>query len=59
MNQPQEDQVVVITGASAGVGRATARAFAQRGADLALIARGRTAWRRRSERSSRRAVARS
>lgn len=31
---------VVITGASAGVGRATARAFARRGADLALIARG-------------------
>src|SRR3954453_16545181 len=32
--------VVVITGASAGVGRATARAFAQRGYDVALIARG-------------------
>ncbi|HEY5630062.1 MAG TPA: SDR family oxidoreductase [Candidatus Limnocylindrales bacterium] len=32
--------VVVITGASAGVGRATARAFAQRGYDTALIARG-------------------
>ncbi|RAI61076.1 SDR family oxidoreductase [Roseicella frigidaeris] len=31
---------VVITGASAGVGRATARAFARRGFDLALIARG-------------------
>jgi NAD(P)-dependent dehydrogenase (short-subunit alcohol dehydrogenase family) len=34
-------KVVVITGASAGVGRATARAFAQRGARLGLIARGR------------------
>ncbi|MDP9223037.1 MAG: SDR family NAD(P)-dependent oxidoreductase, partial [Actinomycetota bacterium] len=34
-------QVVVITGASAGVGRATARAFADRGARLGLIARGR------------------
>jgi NAD(P)-dependent dehydrogenase (short-subunit alcohol dehydrogenase family) len=34
------DQVVVITGASAGVGRATARAFAREGARVALIARG-------------------
>jgi NAD(P)-dependent dehydrogenase (short-subunit alcohol dehydrogenase family) len=34
-------QVVVITGASSGVGRATARAFAARGARLALLARGR------------------
>ncbi|HZB34440.1 MAG TPA: SDR family NAD(P)-dependent oxidoreductase [Gaiellaceae bacterium] len=32
--------VVVITGASAGVGRATARAFAQRGAKVGLLARG-------------------
>jgi NAD(P)-dependent dehydrogenase (short-subunit alcohol dehydrogenase family) len=32
--------VVVITGASAGVGRATVREFARRGADIALIARG-------------------
>ena len=31
---------VVITGASAGVGRATARAFAERGVALGLIARG-------------------
>jgi short-subunit dehydrogenase len=31
--------VVVLTGASAGVGRAAARAFARAGADLALIAR--------------------
>ncbi|HYK00998.1 MAG TPA: SDR family oxidoreductase [Thermoanaerobaculia bacterium] len=35
----QEARVVVITGASAGVGRATARAFAARGARLGLIAR--------------------
>jgi NAD(P)-dependent dehydrogenase (short-subunit alcohol dehydrogenase family) len=34
------DQVVVITGASAGVGRATARAVAREGAKVALIARG-------------------
>ena len=33
-------EVVVITGASAGVGRATARLFAERGAWLGLIARG-------------------
>jgi NAD(P)-dependent dehydrogenase (short-subunit alcohol dehydrogenase family) len=38
MAQPPE--VVVITGASAGVGRATAREFAKRGASIALIARG-------------------
>ncbi|HTA04675.1 MAG TPA: SDR family oxidoreductase [Streptosporangiaceae bacterium] len=33
-------QTVVITGASAGIGRATARLFAERGANVALIARG-------------------
>jgi len=33
-------EVVVITGASAGVGRATAREFAKRGASIALLARG-------------------
>ncbi len=33
-------EVVVITGASAGVGRATAREFARRGAHLGLLARG-------------------
>ena len=36
----QEPQVVVITGASAGVGRATAREFARDGAKIGLIARG-------------------
>jgi NAD(P)-dependent dehydrogenase (short-subunit alcohol dehydrogenase family) len=34
-------RVVVITGASSGVGRATARAFAARGARIGLLARGR------------------
>jgi NAD(P)-dependent dehydrogenase (short-subunit alcohol dehydrogenase family) len=34
-------EVVVITGSSAGVGRATARLFAQRGAYIGLLARGR------------------
>ncbi|GAB3675792.1 SDR family oxidoreductase [Angustibacter aerolatus] len=37
-----EQQVVVVTGASAGVGRAVAVAFASRGAKVALLARGET-----------------
>jgi NAD(P)-dependent dehydrogenase (short-subunit alcohol dehydrogenase family) len=35
-----DPSVVVVTGASAGVGRATALAFARRGAKVALLARG-------------------
>ena len=35
-----ETQTVVVTGASAGIGRATARLFGQRGARVVLIARG-------------------
>jgi NAD(P)-dependent dehydrogenase (short-subunit alcohol dehydrogenase family) len=36
-----EKQVVVITGASAGVGRAVVREFAKHGASIGLLARGR------------------
>jgi NAD(P)-dependent dehydrogenase (short-subunit alcohol dehydrogenase family) len=36
----REPQVVVVTGASGGVGRAVAREFAARGATVALLARG-------------------
>ena len=35
-----ESQTVVVTGASAGIGRATARLFGERGASVGLIARG-------------------
>ena len=41
MSTPVRPEVVVITGASAGVGRATVREFAKRGAHIGLIARGR------------------
>lgn len=38
--QPNESTVVVVTGASAGVGRATAVAFGRLGCRVALLARG-------------------
>lgn len=38
MNKPE---IVVVTGASAGLGRAIVRAFAHDGAHIGLIARGR------------------
>jgi NAD(P)-dependent dehydrogenase (short-subunit alcohol dehydrogenase family) len=40
MQRATKDRVVVVTGASGGVGRAVARAFAERGDDVALLARG-------------------
>lgn len=40
MSTTTKPEVVVVTGASAGVGRATVRAFAERGAHIGLLARG-------------------
>ena len=40
MSTTATGQVVVITGASGGIGRATAKAFGARGATVALVARG-------------------
>ena len=40
MADKHRSEVVVITGASAGVGRATVQAFARRGARIGLLARG-------------------
>jgi short-subunit dehydrogenase len=38
----EQPQVVVVTGASGGIGRAIAHAFAKRGAHVGLLARGRS-----------------
>lgn len=39
--RPGRSEAVIVTGASSGIGRATALAYAARGADIVLIARGR------------------
>src|SRR5690242_12295601 len=41
MSHPDRPEVVVVTGASAGVGRATVQAFARQRAHIGLLARGR------------------
>lgn len=41
MNSTLQDQVVVVTGASKGIGLACAQAFAAAGAKVALVARSR------------------
>ena len=41
MRDGKQAEVAVVTGASAGVGRATACAFAKRGAKIGVLARGR------------------
>src|SRR5438105_4419243 len=41
MSPSGKREIVVVTGASAGVGRATVRAFARQGARIGLVARGR------------------
>jgi short-subunit dehydrogenase len=41
MDKSDRPEVVVVTGASAGVGRATARRFAREGVTVGLVARGR------------------
>lgn len=40
MAEKRQPEVVVVTGASAGLGRAIVREFAQRGASIGLVARG-------------------
>lgn len=41
MSAPTRPEVVVVTGASAGLGRAIVQKFAEQGAHIGLIARGR------------------
>jgi NAD(P)-dependent dehydrogenase (short-subunit alcohol dehydrogenase family) len=43
---PYENQVVIITGGSSGIGRSAALAFAQKGAPCSSLAAGGLRWRR-------------
>jgi NADP-dependent 3-hydroxy acid dehydrogenase YdfG len=40
MNNSHKPEVVVVTGAGAGLGRAIVQSFARRGALIGLVARG-------------------
>ena len=48
MEKSNKGKVVVVTGATAGVGRAVVTEFARQGAHIGLIARGRDDWRQPS-----------
>lgn len=45
MPRPLPEQVIIITGASSGIGRETARQLARQGASLVLVARNEVALR--------------
>lgn len=57
MDHPVTDKTIVVTGASSGIGRSTARALADRGAHVALVARSRDQLERVAEELGANAVA--